>query len=53
MITELLIEARACECACVLTAVEVAIAVGFAASLLVVGHGRHLLGRGAAHGLTL
>lgn len=42
-----------CVCVCVLTGEEVSVAVGLAASLLIVGHGRHLLGRGAAHGLTL
>lgn len=40
-------------CVCVLTGEEVSVAVGLAASLLIVGHGRHLLGWGAAHGLTL
>ncbi len=42
-----------CVCACALTSEEVSVAVGLAASLLIVGHGRHLRGRGAAHGLTL
>lgn len=32
---------------------QVAIAVGFILALLSVGHGRHLLGRGAAHVLLL
>lgn len=40
-------------CVCILTGEEVSVAVGLATSLLIVGHGRHLLGRGAAHGLTL
>lgn len=36
-----------------LTRLEVPIAVGFILALLTVGHGRHLLGRGAAHVLPL
>lgn len=34
-----------------LTSEEVSVAVGFAPALFVVGHSRHLLSRGAAHGL--
>lgn len=36
-----------------LTREEVPVAVGFILALLTVGHGRHLLGRGAAHLLLL
>lgn len=36
-----------------LTGEEVPVAVGFGPALLVAGHGRHLLGGGAAHSLTL
>lgn len=36
-----------------LTREEVPVAVGFILALLAVGHGRHLLGRGAAHLLLL
>lgn len=36
-----------------LTGEEVPVAVGFILALLTVGHGRHLLGRGAAHLLLL
>jgi len=43
-----------CLCVCVrLTSEKVSIAVGFAPALFVGGHSRHLLSRGAAHGLTL